>query len=233
LSAFEINICRKYILQLYSIKSTTGDAMKQNPFVLLALAFTFIACGAMPALTAGPTRGSHVEDKVTAPAAASADGTKATALPNNSGIEGVQTYPDRPEYHKHVDVVKEPEGNLPPVFGEHFSEWQNCGIYQQPVNLGNVLHSMEHGAVWLSYRPDLDEAQVKNLQSLVRGHAYVLMSPYRPQKSDVVMTAWGVQLIIDSVPDDRIARFISYYEQGPQNPEPGAPCSGALGSPSP
>jgi len=47
------------------------------------------------------------------------------------------------------------------------------------------------------------------------------------------MTAWGVQLIIDSLPDDRIARFIDYYEEGPQNTEPGAPCSGAVGNPLP
>lgn len=155
------------------------------------------------------------------------------ALPNNSGIEGVQTYPDKSEYHNHVTTVPTPEGSIPPPFGAHFSEWQNCGIYDQPVNLGNALHSMEHGAVWLTYAPNLSQSQVDDLQNLVRGHSYVLMSPYPSQTKPVVLTAWGVQLIIDSLPDDRIAKFIAYYELGPQNPEPGAPCNGAVGNPLP
>jgi len=156
------------------------------------------------------------------------------ALPNNSGIEGVQTFPDKSVYHNHVQTLDVQAGEMPPVFGAHFPAWQNCGIYDQPVGLGNALHSMEHGAVWLTYRPDLDAKDVSDLQALVRaGHGYVLLSPYATQKKTVVLTAWGVQLVIDTLPDERIAKFIKYYELGPQNSEPGAPCSGALGEPLP
>ena len=155
------------------------------------------------------------------------------AIPNDSGIDGVQTFPDKAVYHDHVDTVQQPDGDLPPVFGAHYPQWQNCGIYDKPVDLGNALHSMEHGAVWLTYAPNLDAQKVSDLQKLVRGHGYVLMSPYAPQTKPVVLTAWGVQLVIDSLPDPRIAKFIAYYEQGPQNPEPGAPCSGAVGNPLP
>ena len=126
-----------------------------------------------------------------------------------------------------------PDGNIPPPFGEHFRAWQNCGIYDQPLRLGNALHSMEHGAVWLTYSPDLNESQISDLQALARGHDYVLMSPYPSQPKPVVLSAWGAQLIIDSLPDDRVEKFIAYYENGPQTPEPGAPCSNALGSPLP
>ena len=155
------------------------------------------------------------------------------AIPNDSGIEGVQTYPDKSEYHNHVIEVQVPEGDIPPAFGAHLNAWQNCGIYDQPVGLGNALHSMEHGAVWLTYAPDLSASQVAELQDLARGHGFVLMSPYPPQTTPVVLTAWGVQLVIETLPDDRVAKFIAYYENGPQNPEPGAPCSGAIGEPLP
>ena len=201
--------------------------MKKQWIVLLAFSLILTACGAKPT----PTKAPHVEEVATMAQGAPVDSSEMTAIPNNSGIEGVQTYPDRVEYHEHVEFVKEPEGNLPPVFGEHFAAWQNCGIYTEAVNHGNALHSMEHGAVWLTYRPDLDESKVKSLQDLARGHGYVLMAPYAKQISDVVLTAWGVQLVIDSFPDDRVAKFIAYYEEGPQNPEPGAPCSGAIGTP--
>lgn len=155
------------------------------------------------------------------------------AIPNDSGIEGVQTFPDKVVYHNHVTELMIVESELPPTFGEHFRPWQNCGIYDQSVELGLALHSMEHGAVWLTYSSDLNKTQIVDLQSLVRGHTYVLMSPYLPQKKPIVLTAWGVQLVIDSLPDERIAKFIAYYENGPQNSEPGAPCSGAIGNPLP
>ena len=168
------------------------------------------------------------------PAAPVAEGfPDRSALPNDSGIEGVQIYPDKTEYHDHVDSVPQPDGGIPPSFGQHFSAWQNCGVYDRPVELGLALHSLEHGAVWLTYRPDLDSKNVEQLQELVRGHDYVLMSPYLNQPADVVLSAWTVQLVIESLPDDRIQEFIDYYEQGLQNPEPGAPCSGAIGQPLP
>jgi len=156
-----------------------------------------------------------------------------TALPNNSGIEGVQIFADSPENHGHVPSVKVPEGGIPPMWGKHYAAWQNCGIYDKPVELGNALHSIEHGAVWVTYRPDLATAYVTELQALVRGHGYVLLSPYTGQTADVILTAWGVQLIIESLPDERIAPFIAYFENGPQNPERGAPCSGQVGDPLP
>jgi len=189
-----------------------------KPTILLLLAIIISACG-----SSAPTELPHTHDPaVTSQPSGGVDG---------SGIQGVQTFPDKKEYHQHVQVVPTAEGNLPPVFGAHFAAWQNCGIYDQSLELGHALHSMEHGAVWLTYRLDLPAAQVADLQNIARGHKYVLMSPYTQQTDDVVMTAWGVRLIIDSLPDDRIAQFISYYELGPQNTEPGAPCDGAFGTP--
>jgi hypothetical protein len=87
--------------------------------------------------------------------------------------------------------------------------------------------------VWLTYSPELSESQIAELQDMARGHDYVLMSPYPAQSVPVVLSAWTVQLVIESLPDDRIEKFIAYYENGPQNPEPGAPCSGAIGEPLP
>ncbi len=190
--------------------------------VLLALTSILLtACGApvTPTPAAMPQPSNGFADK--------------PALPNDSGIEGVQTFPDKSEYHNHVQSVSQPEGDLPPVFGAHYSAWQNCGIYDQPVELGSALHSMEHGAVWFTYAPSLSADQIAQLQSIARGHDYVLMSPYAVQTKPVVLTAWGVQLVIDSLPDERIEKFIAYYENGPQNPEPGAPCDGAVGNPLP
>ena len=200
---------------------------------LSGLAVVSMACRALtPIEKSFPTETAQPLDAPTALPAQNGFPDK-PAIPNDSGIEGVKTYPDKSTYHNHVQTVVDPGGDVPPVSGAHYPVWQNCGIYDQPISLGNVLHSLEHGAVWLTYSPDLNQSQIADLQSLVRGHSYVLMSPYPAQTKPVVLTAWGVQLIIDKLPDDRIAKFIAYYELGPQNPEPGAPCSGANGNPLP
>ena len=42
---------------------------------------------------------------------------------------------------------------VPPVGGDHNPVWQNCGAYDKPVAEENGVHSLEHGAVWLTYDP--------------------------------------------------------------------------------
>lgn len=118
---------------------------------------------------------------------------------------------------------------LPPVGGDHDPRFQNCGIYTQLMDTGLAVHSMEHGAVWITYRPDLPAEDVAVLQEMVRGKTYTLLSPFPDLESDVVATAWGFQLESDSVSDERLEQFIDRYRGG--GPEPGAPCTGGLGRP--
>jgi hypothetical protein len=119
----------------------------------------------------------------------------------------------------------------PPAGGVHSSVWQNCGIYDQPVRNENAVHSLEHGAVWITYRPDLPEASIETLRRLARGHSHVLLSPYPDLPQPIVATAWGLQLPLTDAADPRLPTFISRYEKGPQTPEPGAVCTGGTGTP--
>jgi hypothetical protein len=119
--------------------------------------------------------------------------------------------------------------SLPPVGGEHDPRVQNCGIYTEPVETALAVHSMEHGAVWITYHPDLPASDVAVLEELVRGESYTLLSPYTDLQGDVAVTAWGIQLEPDSVSDPTIPQFIERYRGG--GPEPGAPCSGGVGTP--
>ena len=138
------------------------------------------------------------------------------------------------EHQERDHVEHEIEGgDLPPVGGSHSSAWQNCGIYDEPISVENAVHSLEHGAAWVTYQPDLPEEDVEMLRDLVRGEDYVLMSPYPGLKSPVVLTAWEVQLELDSTQDERIEEFIGRYQQGPTTPERGATCQDGVGTPIP
>ena len=144
-------------------------------------------------------------------------------------IPGVRTY-EVPSRQHVTTTVEYPQS--PPVGGDHFPAWQNCGIYDEPIASENGVHSLEHGAVWISYRPDLDEAAVSAIRGMAEGQTYLLVSPYEGLASPIVLTSWGRQLSVSSIDDPSVERFIEAYRQGPDTPELGAICTNGVGSPS-
>lgn len=149
----------------------------------------------------------------------------ASALADTSSIEGVKFYENLSSEHVTTPVTY-PQS--PAVGGDHSARWTSCGIYTKPVEQMQAVHSMEHGAVWVTYRPDLPADQVQALTDLVGSNTYVLLSPYPGQEAPVTATAWGIQLTLDNASDERLPEFLRTYVQGEQTPEPGAPCTGGV-----
>lgn len=143
-------------------------------------------------------------------------------------IEGVASYPGLVRDHVQVPVTYEQDS---PVGGPHSPVWQNCGVYTTPIANENGVHTLEHGAVWITYRPDLPASDVQALQTLTRQSGFRLLSPYPDLPSPIVISAWGYQLQLEKADDPRVTSFIELYELSPQGPEPGAPCTGGTGQP--
>jgi hypothetical protein len=138
-------------------------------------------------------------------------------------IDGIQTFADLSRNHVQT-AVDYPQ--QPGVGGDHAPVWTNCGTYTEPVNEQRAVHSLEHGAVWLTYNPGLAAADVTLLTDLAKGQPYVLLSPDKDQTTSVTATAWGTQLTVPEAGDPRIGAFIRAYAQSPNAPEPGAACTG-------
>lgn len=117
----------------------------------------------------------------------------------------------------------------PPVGGDHAPVWMNCAAYDQPVDRGMAVHSLEHGAVWLAYDPSLPAEDIDALRALTSNNGFVLVSPAENMDSPVIATAWGRQLAQDGVDLTRLAAFVDTFAQGAQTPELGAPCTGGMG----
>lgn len=117
----------------------------------------------------------------------------------------------------------------PPLGGPHDQYWATCTgvVYSEPLRPENAVHSLEHGAVWITYSPQrLSAGDVEELSSKVEGEQYMMMSPHPGLSAPVVVQSWGRQLAVDSVADERIDRFVSALRQNPNtHPEPGASCS--------
>ncbi len=110
-----------------------------------------------------------------------------------------------------VQEIANHDPNLPPVGGDHSGSSISCEVYNTAVDPLRAIHSLEHGGIWLAYRSDLSSDQVIALSTIARNENSVLMSPYDGLESDVVMTAWGRQMVVDEVPDERVEDFISRY----------------------
>ena len=117
----------------------------------------------------------------------------------------------------------------PPVGGEHNGTPQTCGFYATAIGNENAVHSLEHGAIWITYRPDLSTDQVDQLRTLARDELKVLVSPAPDLPAPVVASSWGRQLLLDSADDSRLGQFVQRFRSS-DAPEPAASCLG-VGAP--
>ncbi|MER7077053.1 Protein of unknown function [Saccharopolyspora kobensis] len=100
----------------------------------------------------------------------------------------------------------------PPFGGPHDGIWADCTgvVYPEAVRTENMVHSLEHGAVWIAYNPEkVDEAGVERLKVRADGKPYTMMSPYPGLDSPISLQSWGHQLKLDSADDPRIDQFIT------------------------
>ncbi|HEV2885879.1 MAG TPA: DUF3105 domain-containing protein [Jatrophihabitans sp.] len=118
----------------------------------------------------------------------------------------------------------------PPMGGPHAPVWADCDgtVYPEQIANENAVHGLEHGAVWITYKPGLPGEQLDVLTKLVSGNQFTMLTPYAGLKSNVSLQAWGYQLFVDSATDKRVKRFVQALRQSKTNtPELGASCTNA------
>jgi hypothetical protein len=141
-------------------------------------------------------------------------------------IQGLQTF-DYAAGQQHVTTPVTYEQS-PPVGGPHDGEWADCTgtVYDVPIRLENAVHSLEHGAVWITYDPEaLSDDEIATLAGLVEGESGRMLSPYEGLDSPISIQSWGHQLKVDSVDDIRLKQFADFLTLNSEfTPEPGASC---------
>jgi hypothetical protein len=132
--------------------------------------------------------------------------------------DGVISYSDLSQKHLGKGEYDITYPQSPPVGGAHSPVWLKCQTYTSELPKVNAVHSLEHGAVWITYLPDTKPADVTVLDEYVGlNREYVLVSPYAGQDSPIVVTAWGKQLKVTSPTDPRIQQFVTGYAgKGPE-----------------
>jgi hypothetical protein len=141
--------------------------------------------------------------------------------------EGVKTFPATTNrvVNEPVDYRREP-----PTNGDHAPLWQNCGFYEKPVKEEHAVHSMDHGVVWITYRPNLPTEGIRALRPYGE-EDYVVVSPYPGQDEPVVATSWRVQLELGGPDDPRLREFVDGFRVSEIAPLSGNRCVGGVGNP--
>ena len=150
-----------------------------------------------------------------------------TAIPNApEDIEGVTIATYASQQHVATDQTYD---ETPPVGGLHDIEWADCdgAIYDQQIRSENAVHSLEHGAVWITYNPDeISDDDLAVLTDYVAAQAYLMLSPFPGLSSLISLQSWNHQVFVDAVDDPRINEFVQLLRQNPAtHPEVGASCT--------
>jgi hypothetical protein len=141
-------------------------------------------------------------------------------------ISGLQKHHGQSRNHKDGVIPYPGSASIPPDGGNHNAVPQSCAVYDKPIANEHAVHSLEHGAVWITYNPSLPAADVAKLKGLVNGDPSRMLSPYPGLKSKISLQAWGEQLFVDKVSDSRIKKFLDVFSSGPQAPEENKACQG-------
>jgi Protein of unknown function (DUF3105) len=150
----------------------------------------------------------------------------AQPLPENPP-NGIEVYPATTNHTVKGPIEYE---RHPPTNGDHNPLWQNCGFYEEPIEDRHAVHSLDHGVVWITYRPDLPEQQIKSLRPFGKEN-YVIVSPYPGQVSPLIVTSWRVQLELEGEDDPRLRRFVNQFRISELAPLSGNRCTLGVGSP--
>jgi hypothetical protein len=143
--------------------------------------------------------------------------------PAHEGIDGVLAI--RVTSAKHV-LGEIDYDRHPPAGGDHNPTPAPCGFYDEVIPDEFVVHSLEHGAVWLAYSPTLAAVDLDAVKAVTADNTEVIATPYDGLDAGVavVATAWARQLPLKSADDPRLQAFVKKYQNGKQAPEASIAC---------
>jgi hypothetical protein len=129
--------------------------------------------------------------------------------------------------HIKVGAEHDPYNSNPPTSGPHFEVPAKAGFREEPVADEHLVHSLEHGLVWISYHPRVAEKVAEELRSL--NTQWTVITIREANDTDIALAGWGRldafnldDGTFDEADRTRIQDFIKRYQnRGPEKIPPG------------
>ena len=131
--------------------------------------------------------------------------------------------------HISVGASHESYNSNPPTSGPHYEEWESKGVYKEQQPDEGLVHNLEHGYIWISYRPDASPKIIEQLENFYSFGKKIIIEPRKENDKTIALAAWNWLDKFDSTSKDalsdieikRISDFIDAYIN--RGPEPNAP----------
>ena len=106
----------------------------------------------------------------------------------------------------------------PPTSGSHWAAPANKGIYDQALPDERILHNLEHGYIWISYKPEISPDVINNIKNIVNEDDWkIVMAPRAENDSQITLAAWGRLLKMGEPDYQKIKDFVeTYRNRGPE-----------------
>src|SRR3989344_9148158 len=106
----------------------------------------------------------------------------------------------------------------PPSSGAHYASPASWGVYDNPLADGNLIHNLEHGGVWISYKSSLAPDEIKKLEELAKTYrSKVILTPREKNDFPIALASWGRIHKMNSFDGETIKNYILKYKNaGPE-----------------
>jgi len=140
-------------------------------------------------------------------------------------LQAVQQFPS--EGRDHVPAGTQVDyATSPPTSGLHYGNPAGPGFYTETLPAGNLVHSLEHGAVVIYYDPSAITPEAEeSLRAYARNNedpfaaVIVVPNPNADPESAYVLTAWRTMLRTDDYDAEQVRAFLAeYVGRGPEHP---------------
>lgn len=110
-----------------------------------------------------------------------------------------------------------PYNSNPPTSGPHWPAPASCLVYSTTQPDERLVHNLEHGGIWISYKSSVDQDTKTKLNDFATRYGNVLVEPRDKNDSNIALAAWGRLLKLDSYDESKILSFIkAFMDKGPE-----------------
>lgn len=99
----------------------------------------------------------------------------------------------------------------PPTSGNHWPSSANWGFYTKPLPDEQLVHNLEHGGIWISYKDvnNIDEETSKKLEAIANKYPQAVIITERPEnETQFAIASWGRLYVSDSFDQEFAEKFI-------------------------
>lgn len=107
----------------------------------------------------------------------------------------------------------------PPSSGPHWPSPAKNGVYDETLPDEQLIHNLEHGHVWIAYKPDVGDEVKNKLKEIVKDDDWkVVLEPRDKNETMIALVAWGRVLKLDQLDENKVKDFIrTYRNRGLEN----------------